>query len=242
MKDAPRLYVEASLTGGVEFDATPEQAHYLSNVMRLAAGREIALFNGRDGEWRGVIAETGKKKARFRIGAQLRPQAPEPDLWLLFALVKRQAVDLIIEKATELGVSRILPVVTERTNAARTGEERLRLIAIEAAEQCERLSVPEILPAQTLSKALTSWEAGRTLYSMDETGAGRPIAEVLAAARPGPAALLIGPEGGFAKSELDGLDRLAFATRVGLGRRILRAETAVIAALACFQAIVGDWR
>ena len=242
MKDAPRLFVEASLSGGGEFDATPEQAHYLSNVMRLTSGSAITLFNGRDGEWRGVIAEAGKKKARLRAETQTRSQTAEPDLWLVFALVKRQAVDLIIEKATELGVSRILPVITERTNASRTGEERLRLIAVEAAEQCERLSVPEIAPAQSLSNALTSWEASRTLYSMDETGAGRPIAEVLAAARPGPAALLIGPEGGFAKSELDGLDRLAFATRVGLGRRILRAETAVIAALACFQAIAGDWR
>jgi len=242
MKDAPRLYVEASLSGGAQFDATPEQAHYLSNVMRLTAGSEITLFNGHDGEWRGEIAETGKKRATLRSTDLLRPQAAEPDLWLVFALVKRSAVDLIVEKATELGVSKLLPVITERTNASRTGEERLRAIAVEAAEQCERLSVPEILPAQSFNKLLTSWEPTRILYSMDETGAGRPIAEVLAGAAPGPAALLIGPEGGFAKSELDALDRLAFATRVGLGPRVLRAETAVIAALACFQAIRGDWR
>jgi 16S rRNA (uracil1498-N3)-methyltransferase len=245
MIEAPpriRLFVEADLAGGAEIGLGEQQAHYLIHVMRLSPGDAIALFNGRDGEWRGGVAEIGKKTVRLRVDAPIRAQAAEPDLWLLFAPVKRARIDLIVEKATELGVSRLQPVMTARTNMSRIGDDRLRAIAIEAAEQCERLSVPELMPALPLSRVLADWPRGRILFTLDETGAGRPIADALAAAEPGPAAMLVGPEGGFAKSELDALGRLAFSVRVGLGRRILRADTAVIAALACYQAIRGDWR
>jgi len=245
MNEAPpriRLFVEAELAAGAEISLGEEQAHYLIHVMRLAEGRDVALFNGRDGEWRGIVAEVAKKKARLRVDGKIRAQAAEPDLWLLFAPVKRARIDLIVEKATELGVSKLQPVMTERTNMSRVGDERLRAIAIEAAEQCERLSVPEFLPPVPLAKALASFPPERLLLTMDETGAGRPIADVLGEVKPGPAAVLVGPEGGFTHSELDALGRLAFSVRVGLGGRILRADTAVIAALACYQAIRGDWR
>lgn len=237
-----RLHVEADLAAGADIVVTEQQAHYLLHVMRFPLGGEIALFNGRDGEWRGILAESGKKKARLTVADQLRPQSPEPDLWLLFAAVKRARIDFIVEKATELGVSVLQPVFTERTVMSRVGEDRLASIAIEAAEQCERLTVPELRTPLSLQGALTKWPDGRSLLLMDETGAGRPIAEALAELPPGPAALLIGPEGGFAKSELDGFSRLTFAVRVGLGPRILRADTAAIAALSCYQAIRGDWR
>lgn len=237
-----RLYVDADLAAGSPLWVTEQQAHYLLTVMRLAAGAEVALFNGRHGEWRAEISETGKKKACLTPVAQLRPQAAEPDLWLLFAAVKRDRIDLIVEKATELGVFVLQPVFTERTVISRVNEDRLAAIAMEAAEQCERLTVPELRSPLSLQAALAKWPEGRILLMMDESGKGKPIAEALAELPPGPAALLVGPEGGFAKTELDALSRLPFAVRVGLGPRILRADTAVIAALSCYQALRGDWR
>jgi 16S rRNA (uracil1498-N3)-methyltransferase len=237
-----RLFVDADLANGVEVMLGEAQAHYLLNVLRSPLGAEICLFNGRDGEWRGVLTESAKKKAKLRLTDCLAQQRADADLWLLFAPIKRTRIDLIVEKATELGVSLLQPVFTERTVMTRVGEDRLRLIAIEASEQCERLTVPDLRPAVTLSKILSEWPSDRTLFVMDETGGGRPIASVFADRPAGPAALMIGPEGGFTKSELDGLSRLAFSTRVGLGRRILRADTAVIAALACYQALCGEWR
>src|SRR6202012_3903961 len=152
-----------------------------------------------------VISEIGKKKATLVARERLRPQAATPDLWLLFAAVKRDRIDLIVEKATELGVSALQPVFTERTVVSRVNEERLAAIATEAAEQCERLTVPELRTPLSLQAALTKWPKGRALLLMDETGAGKPIADILADLPPGPAALLVGPEGGFAKSELDAL-------------------------------------
>jgi 16S rRNA (uracil1498-N3)-methyltransferase len=160
----------------------------------------------------------------------------------LFAPVKRARIDFIAEKATELGVSALVPVFTRHTVMTRVNDERLRAIAIEAAEQCERLSVPEVRAAASLDILLAAWPTDRKLLLLDEGGGGAPIADALAHVAPGPAALLVGPEGGFAKSELDGLRALSFATPVGLGPRILRADTAVIAALSCFQALCGDWR
>jgi 16S rRNA (uracil1498-N3)-methyltransferase len=237
-----RLFVETPLAAAGEFPVSEAQAHYLATVMRLPLGSEIAVFNGHDGEWRASVIEIAKKRLRLRLIDLVRPQEAEADLWLLFAPVKRARIDLIVEKATELGVTRLQPVMTAHTVMSRIGEDRLKLIAMEASEQCERLAVPELAPLQSLPAILAAWPEDRLLFLMDETGAGRPIAEVFAESASGPAALLVGPEGGFAKSELDAFDRLAFVTRVGLGRRILRADTAVIAALACYQAIRGDWR
>jgi 16S rRNA (uracil1498-N3)-methyltransferase len=237
-----RLFVDAVLSAQAEIRVTDQQAHYLLNVMRFGAGDEVALFNGRDGEWRARITEAAKKKVVLTADDQLRPQSVDPDLWLLFAAVKRARIDLIVEKATELGVSVLQPLFTERTVMSRVGEERLATIAMEAAEQCERLTLPDLRSPLSLPAALAKWPEGRILLMLDESGNGKPIAEALAALPPGPAALLVGPEGGFSKSELDALGRLTFAVRVGLGPRILRADTAVIAALACYQAVCGDWR
>jgi 16S rRNA (uracil1498-N3)-methyltransferase len=237
-----RLFVEAPLAVGGRLSLDQKQAHYLLHVMRSPVGAEVALFNGRDGEWLGLISEAGKRGAVLTLERQLRTQAAEPDLWLLFAPVKRARIDFIAEKATELGVSALLPVFTRHTAMTRVNEERLRAIAVEAAEQCERLTVPEVRSAEPLDALLAAWPAGRRLILLDEGGGGVPIASALADGIGGPAAILVGPEGGFAKSELDGLRALSFSTPVGLGPRILRADTAVIAALSCFQAMCGDWR
>ncbi len=237
-----RLFVDSPLVEGDRLCLDQKQAHYLLHVMRAQAGAEVALFNGRDGEWLSRIGEAAKRTVVLSLERPLRPQAAEPDLWLLFAPVKRARIDVIAEKATELGVSALWPVFTRHTAMTRVNEDRLRLIAVEAAEQCERLSVPEVHPAQPLESVLAAWPSGRRLVLLDEAGGGVPIAAALAAGFCGPAAVLVGPEGGFSKSELDGLRALSFATSVGLGPRILRADTAVIAALSCFQALCGDWR
>ena len=172
----------------------------------------------------------------------LRPVEPEPDLWLVFAPIKRARLDWLVEKATELGTSALLPVWTARTQVERINLERLRAHAIEAAEQSERLSVPELRPPDTLERLLADWPLHRRLIVGDESGAGKPVNDVFRRLSPGPAALLVGPEGGFDQTELDAFGKLSFVTRVGLGPRVLRAETAALAALAVFQAIAGDWR
>ncbi len=239
-----RLFVEADLRAGAVVDLDAEQAHYLGTVMRAAPGEVAALFNGRDGEWAAVIEEIGKKRARVAVRDCLRPQEAEAlqDLWLLFAPVKKQGTDMIVEKATELGVSAILPVFTRFTNSTRVNTDRLRANAREAAEQCERLSVPRIEEPRALEDALRAFEPGRTLFALDETGGGAPITDVLSTAGSHMTAFLVGPEGGFAKSELDLLRRSPFVTHINLGPRILRAETAAVSALTCWQALCGDWR
>jgi len=212
-------------------------------VLRLGSGDAIAAFNERDGEWLCELAEIGQRGARALVRRQLRAPEPGPDLWLLFAPIKRVRLDWLVEKATELGVASFLPVWTRRTQPERLNRERLRALAIAAAEQSERLSVPDIAAPEPLDRVLAAWPAGRRLVLCDETGAGMPIAEALLGFPPqAPAALLIGPEGGFADTELDALGKLPIVTRVGLGPRVLRAETAAVAALAVFQAIAGDWR
>jgi 16S rRNA (uracil1498-N3)-methyltransferase len=237
---AARLFVTAPLTAGAAVPLDSDQVHYLRSVLRLGPGDTLALFDGRAGEWLAAIETLGKHTGTARLQRQTRPQAPEPDLWLLFAPVKRARIDLIVEKATELGASRLLPVITRRTNVARVNTERLRATAREAAEQTERLSVPEVVEPQRLDQALAGFPRDRCLILCDETGTAPPIADVL---RQGPAPLgvLIGPEGGFAPDELDGLRKLPFVTGVGLGPRILRADTAALAALAVIQALIGDW-
>jgi len=241
-----RLFVEGDLAAGAEAALDEAQAHYLRHVMRRGEGAPLKLFNGRDGEWTATLGLRGKKAAVALVGARTREQAAEPDLWLCFAPVKRARIDYIAEKATELGVAVLQPVTTQHTVVERVNVERLRANAVEAAEQTERLSVPEVRTPVDLASLLAGWPAGRRLLMCDETGAGPPIAEVLAvlddAARAAPWAIVVGPEGGFAEAELAVLRRIKDVTAVGLGPRILRADTAALAALAVWQALVGDWR
>ena len=243
---AARLFVEADLAAGGEAPLDDAQVHYLRNVMRRPDGAPLLLFNGRDGEWRGVLSARGKKAAVAEVGERTREQRPEPDVWLCFAPVKRARIDYIAEKATELGASVLQPVVTRHTAVERVNTGRLRANAVEAAEQTERLTVPEVREPIDLGKLLDGWPAGRRLMMCDETGGGPPIAEALSrldeAARSAPWAIVIGPEGGFAETELQALRRIKDVMSVGLGPRILRADTAALAALACWQALIGDWR
>ncbi len=211
---------------------TGEQAHYLGNVMRLPAGAQVQVFNGRDGEWSGALEEIRRDRAVVVLEAQIRAQAAEPDLWLVFAPLKRDATDLVVQKATELGVCAIRPVFTARTNAARVNLDRLATIAREAAEQSERLTLPAIFPPQPLFDVLAGWPAGRGLAAAIERGGPAAIPT-------GAGALLIGPEGGFAPAELDALRAARFVSPICLGPRVLRAETAVIAGLALLQG--GRW-
>jgi 16S rRNA (uracil1498-N3)-methyltransferase len=240
----PRLHLIAGFAAGREIELEPARAHYLRSVLRLGPGAAVAAFNAEDGEWLCRIAGFGKNDVRLVAERQLRSfeHGAEPDLWLLFALIKRTRLDWLVEKATELGVSALLPVWTARTQIERVNLERLRAHAIEAAEQSERLSVPEIRAPEALPRVLASWPAGRRLILCDESGAGEPISDAAELLPPGPVALLVGPEGGFDETELDAMGKLSFVTRVGLGPRVLRAETATLAAVAVFQAIAGDWR
>lgn len=237
---ALRLFVDGALTAGASVAATEAQAHYLLHVMRRAPSDPVALFNGRDGEWRASVQMPSKRHVVFEVQEQLRPQTSVPDLWLAFAPVKR--IDVIVEKASELGVAALLPVMTRRTDVSRINFDRMRAISVEAAEQCERLSAPVIQPAQSFHAFLAQWPASRRLYYLDETGGGAPIAKALQDEGTVSCGFLVGPEGGFAQSELDALAQLPFARGISLGPRILRAETAALAALACWQALSGDWR
>jgi 16S rRNA (uracil1498-N3)-methyltransferase len=238
----PRLFIEDDLAADAALTLDGPRAHYLRDVLRLGVGAAVLLFNGRDGEWRAKVTASAKRTLDLGIESQTRPQVPEPDLWLCFAPVKKARIDFIAEKATELGVSALLPVITRRTNVERVNVERLRANAVEAAEQTERLTVPDIREPVSLEQVLKTWPASRRLLIADETGGGRPILDALADARPGPWAVLIGPEGGFAREELDRIAAVPGVLAVGLGPRILRADTAAIAALACLQAAIGDWR
>jgi 16S rRNA (uracil1498-N3)-methyltransferase len=237
-----RLFVRESLAAGATLGLSATQAHYLRHVLRLEAADKVALFNGVDGEWTAVIAGFGKGWASVDVTARRRPQVAEPDLWLLFAPVKRARLDYLVQKAAELGTSRLIPVMTERTNVARVNVERLAANVVEAAQQTGRLSVPEVTAPASLMEALNDWDPARQLMVCDETGKGPPVMTALAAAkRGGPWAILIGPEGGFAAAELDALRNLPFVVPVSLGPRLLRADTAAVAALSCWQAILGDW-
>jgi 16S rRNA (uracil1498-N3)-methyltransferase len=250
-----RLFVAEPLAAGATVELGRDAAHYVRDVLRMRAGDAVAVFNARDGEWRATLAHLARNAATLTVADRLRAPAVEPDVWLLFALLKRTRTDLVVEKATELGVARIVPVVTQRTQASRVNLDRLAAIAREAAEQCERLTIPEIAEPRPLSDVLDAWPHERRLIVADEAGGGRPILQALASdadragfasvtppASGGRWALLIGPEGGFDGAELDRLRKLPFVTPVALGPRILRAETAALAALACVQALVGDWR
>ncbi|MGC2204133.1 MAG: 16S rRNA (uracil(1498)-N(3))-methyltransferase [Stellaceae bacterium] len=241
---APRIYVTASLAPAAEVRLEPGQSHYLRSVLRLGRGAKVKAFSAADGEWLCTIAESGRGDIQLTVEHQLRAAEPEgePGLWLVFAPIKRARLVWLIEKATELGASALVPVWTARTQSGRINLERLRAHAIEASEQSERLSVPELRVPEKLGALLTGWPAERRLIVCDETGAGEPIATAVTRLSPGPMALLVGPEGGFDQSELDAIDKFSFVTCVRLGPRVLRAETAALAALAVLQATAGDWR
>src|SRR5271169_2504928 len=227
MTGSIRLYVTAALAEGDTIAASAAQAHFLANVMRRGPGDLLLLFNGRDGEFGARIESLRRDRASLRVEPRTRTQTTEPDLWLVFALLKRDATDLVVQKATELGVAALHPVLTARTNAQRVNLARFHAIATEAAEQSERLSVPAIHEPRPLAALLQSWPGNRRLFVAAERVAAPPIVTTEK-----PAALLVGPEGGFAPAELDALRRHPLVTLMSLGPRILRAETAAIAGLA----------
>ncbi|WP_339770048.1 16S rRNA (uracil(1498)-N(3))-methyltransferase [uncultured Pseudosulfitobacter sp.] len=240
MSDAKiRLYVDAPLGQGQTVPLNRDQAHYLFGVMRQAVGGAVLLFNGRDGEWRAEISQAGKRGGELTCVAQTLPLQMPPDLWLMFAPIKKARTDFIVEKAAEMGAARIVPVMTEFTNAGRIQRDRLQAHAVEAAEQCGGTYVPEVTEAQKLGRMLDGWDPARRILFCDEALAGDAPDLPTGA---GPWAILIGPEGGFSDSERKRLRGLDFAHPVALGPRILRADTAAVAAMTLWQRALGDWK
>lgn len=235
-----RLFVDTELAPARELVLADAQSHYLRSVMRATAGQWIGLFNGRDGEWLGEILDLPRSGVRLRLVEQRRPQMNSPDIWLCFAPLKKSAIDSIAAKATELGVSRLRPVVTAHTAVTRVNTQRLRANAIEAAEQCERLDVPAVDEPAPLQSVLNQWPKDRPLLVCAEAGKAIAISEAAKDLGSVPYGLLIGPEGGFSPEELDRIASLTFVQMVGLGPRILRADTAAIAALAISLGISGN--
>ena len=235
-KSLPRLFVRVPLGEDVRVELDAGQANYLGNVMRLGEGAQLLLFDGRSGEWLARISEAGKKRMTLAVEQRTREAESVPDVWLAFAPVKRTQTDWLVEKATELGVARLVPVITQRTIVERVKLERLDAIAIEAAEQCGRTRVPEIHEPMPLARFLEA--NGRRLYFADENG-GEAVASAL---KPGAATILTGPEGGFTDKERAAIRAVPNAVAISLGPRILRAETAALAALTAYMALAGDWR
>lgn len=236
-KSLPRLFVRQPIAAGMRVELDGGQANYLGNVLRLGPGAELLIFDGFSGEWLARIAEAGKRRMALLVERLTREVESIPDLWLAFAPVKRAQTDWLVEKATELGIARLLPVLTQRTIAQRVRLERLQSIAIEASEQCGRTRVPEILEPTPLRRFIGELDPDRHVYFADEEG-GEPAAGTFAE---GPAVILIGPEGGFTEEER-AFVRGSGASAISLGPRILRAETAALAAVSAYMAVVGDWR
>ena len=234
-ESAPRLFVDAALGEGVEIALDSAQSNYLLSVMRLKGGDAVRCFDDRSGEWGAEIIAVGKRDARLRMVTHLSPREPVPDLWLVAAPIKRQRIDWLAEKACELGVARLSPVITRRTVIDRLNLDRLRAHMIEAAEQCGRTALPVLDEPVKLAALLRDWPAGRTLYFADETGGERFVPAA------GPAAILIGPEGGFDPAEREAIRALPQARGISLGPRILRAETAALAAVSLWMGAAGDW-
>ena len=237
-RSTPRLFVETPLAEGGQVRVEGGQAHYLLSVLRLKVGDPVKLLDDSTGEWLGVASIVAKRDLILDVTAHLRPRDAVPDLWLVAAPIKKGRIDWVAEKACELGVARLVPVLTRRTVVDRLNGERLRAHMIEAAEQCDRTALPELAEPVKLDALLRDWSAERILFFADETG-GAPAAEAMAAHR-GPAAILIGPEGGFDDAERDAIRALPQAVGLGLGPRILRADTAV-AAVAIWMSVAGDW-
>ncbi len=237
-KSLPRLFVRETLSGGSSVELDAAQANYLGNVLRLAEGAQLLVFDGDSGEWLARITEAAKRRMILTVERQTRPAETIPDLLLAFAPVKRQSTDWLIEKATELGVAKLIPVITQRTIVERVKLERLEAIAIEAAEQCGRTRLPAIAEPVSLAQFLATRDDQRSLYFADEAG-GHAAASAL---DPGPAAILTGPEGGFTDQEREAIRAAVNSTPISLGPRILRAETAALAAVTIYMALAGDWR
>ncbi len=237
----PRLFITQNLSQDASITIDDKQAHYLLNVLRKKQGDAVLLFNGRDGEWRGVVHDVAKKHLVLSLQEQTRAQVAAPDIWLVFAPIKSGRIDFLAEKATELGVSRIMPVRTDRTIVSRVNHRKLSANALEAAEQTERLDVPEVDEEYpTLKQLLGAWNEKRTLIYCDESGAGAAAGALFADKAP-PLAVLIGPEGGFTEAEFALLRAQPFAHALSLGPRILRADTAALASLTLLQLYCGDW-
>lgn len=237
-KSLTRLFVRQPLDEGARVELDHGQANYLGNVMRLREGDEVQLFDGQSGEWLARISDAGRKAMALTIERKTREAEPVPDVWLAFAPVKRAATDWLVEKATELGAARLIPVITKRTIVDRVKLDRLETIAIEAAEQCGRTRLPEITEPVQLSHLLDGRDPDRTLYFADESGGEPPVSAFAA----GAVMILTGPEGGFTEEERKAIHAAPNAIPISLGPRILRAETAALAALATYMAVAGDWR
>jgi 16S rRNA (uracil1498-N3)-methyltransferase len=241
MRDTPRLYLDHKLAERAEHMLAPEQGHYLRDVMRLKPGDPVRLFNGVDGEWLGLLGTASRKLVSVRVERKLAEVTPPPDIDFIFAPLKHARLDYLVQKATELGARRLRPVITQRTIVDRVNLDRMRANAVEAAEQCNLVFVPEVAEPEKLDRLLAGWDPGRALIYCDEVALEHNTLATLKGLKL-PAALLIGPEGGFTPEEREGLKRLAFVTAISLGPRIMRADTAGTAALAVVQAALGDWQ
>ncbi|MFD2259993.1 16S rRNA (uracil(1498)-N(3))-methyltransferase [Chelativorans composti] len=237
-----RLYLTDDLAGNAEVEVGRDQAHYLTNVLRMEEGQELLVFNGRDGEWRARLTSISKKSVRLALREQTRVQTPASDLVYCFAPLKQGRLDYMVQKATEMGAGVLQPVITQHTQVPKLGIERLRANVIEAAEQCGILSVPEVHEPVKLDKLLAGWDSERILIFCDEGAEHNGPLELLRTLEGRRCAVLIGPEGGFSESERQTLRSLSFVRPIPLGPRILRADTAAVAALALVQAVIGDWR
>ena len=240
---APRLYVDHAIEAGVALPLDKTQQNYLYNVLRLSEGSAVLIFNGRDGEWQSRLAAAGRRHSSLVPEVRVRPQSAPGQLHYLFAPLKHARLDYMVQKAVEMGASALRPVITRRTQASRVNLDRMRANAIEAAEQCGILALPEVRDVQPLAAALADWPADRVLVFCDEDASGDAIAPLLAlAGKTAPVAVLIGPEGGFEPEERAALLALPATVRISLGPRVLRADTAAVAALTLVQALIGDWR
>lgn len=237
-KSTPRLFVEQPLAEGVDVHVTGNPAHYLLGVMRLKEGAPVKLFDDISGEYLATVSSAGKRDLILIVGAKLRERENVPDIWLVQALIKKDRFDWIAEKACELGAERFMPLLTARCMVDKVKEDRLRSHMIEAAEQCERTALPEIAALTKLDGLLKNWPKNRTLYFCDERG-GKPFGDAI---RNGPAAIIVGPEGGFTDEENAAIRQHPATVAVSLGPRILRADTAAVSALAIWMAAQGDWR